>query len=121
MLIPRESDRAFWWVIVIFLGVFIGNLLTFGAYEIYVRWKLDQFVISLKSEAAEQAESSKAEMKRVAKSGEALRREREKQNAIIAKLLQTCEFWRQQVAKENTSQNQAYRDAACSRASSSVR
>ena len=117
----REERSGIWWVTVIVIGVFIGNLLSFGAYQLYMRWELNQLTISLRTEAAGQAERLKAEMERVAKNNEALRREREKQNAVNATLIQTCEFWRQQVAKENTSQNRAYKDAACSRASGSVR
>lgn len=120
---PSYSDArsGIWWVTVIVIGVFIGNLLSFGAYQLYVRWELQQLAISWKTGAAEQAERSRAKMQRIEKNNAALRKEREKQNAVHAKLLQTCNFWRQQVAKENTSQNRAYRDAACSRASNSIR
>ncbi len=118
----RKEDRSgVWWVTVIVVGVFLGNLLSFGAYQLYVRWQLQQLVISLKTDAAEYAEKTKVEMERVAKKNEALRKEREKQTSVNAQLLQTCEFWRQQVARENTSQNRAYRDAACARATGSLR
>ena len=112
----REERSGLWWVTVIMIGVLFGNLLSFGAYQLYVKWELHQLAISLKKEAAELSERSKAEMDQLAKQNAAAQREREKQQAVQSKLLQTCNFWRQQVAKENTSQNRAYRDAACARA-----
>jgi hypothetical protein len=112
----REERSGLWWVTVIMIGVLFGNLLSFGAYQLYVKWELQQLAIALKKEAAEFSATSKAEMEQLAKQHEATRREREKQQAMQSKLLQTCNFWRQQVAKENTAQNRAYRDAACARA-----
>lgn len=112
----REERSGLWWVTVIMIGVLLGNLLSFGAYQLYVKWELQQLAITLKKEAAELSERSKVEMEQSAKQNEAARREREKQQAVQAKLLQTCNFWRQQVGKENTAQNRAYRDAACARA-----
>ncbi len=117
----RPEGSGIWWVTVIAIGVLIGNLLSFGSYKLYVSWELHRLAISLRTEAAKQAEISKVNMERITKNNEALRKEREKQSAINATLLETCAFWRQQVVNENTLQNRAYRDAACSRASSSVR
>lgn len=115
-----EERTGIWWVTVIVIGVFLGNLLSFGAYQLYVSWELQQLADALKTEATEQAQLSMAEMERIAKNNAALRKEREKRNAVNAQLLQTCKFWRQQVVNENTAQNRAYRDAACSRAGGSV-
>ena len=112
----NEERSGLWWVTVIMIGVLFGNLLSFGAYQLYVKWELQQLAIALKKEATEFSARSKAEMEQMAKQNEAARREREKQQAVRSKLLQTCNLWRQQVAKENTAQNRAYRDAACARA-----
>jgi hypothetical protein len=117
----EERHTGIWWVTVIVLGVFIGNLMSFGAYRLYVQWELQQIAIALKIETTEQAEKLKVEMARLAKKNEASRREQQKKSEVNAKLLQTCEFWRQQVIKENTVQNRAYREAACTRAINSAR
>lgn len=116
----REERSGVWWVTVIALAVFIGNLMSFSAYQLYIQWELKRFTVSLGSAFEKQAEVSKAQMEQAARQNAEARKVREKQNAVNAQLRQTCEFWRQQVARENTAQNRTYRDAACSRAAGTV-
>ena len=64
--------------------------------------EMDEFTARLKKDPP----LKKSEMKRE-------RKKREHQRAVQSRREQTCHFWQQQVVKENTEQNRAYRDAAC--------
>lgn len=112
----REQRSGLWWVTVIIVGVFVGNLLSFGASQLYVRWELKQLTISLDAMTQRQAAELRVQQERSAKQNAAARIEREKRNAVNAKLLQTCAYWKREVAKESNSQTRAYRDTACARA-----
>jgi hypothetical protein len=117
----KQIERTgLWWVTTIVIGVFLGNLMSFGAYQLYLKWELQQLAIALHDDTEAQFEHLKSEARRKAEINEALRKEQESRNAVNSKLAQTCQFWTNQVAKENTAQNRAYRDTACARAAGSI-
>lgn len=115
-----EKRTGAWWVTVIVIGVFLGNLLSFGTYQLYLQWELKQAAAAFKEASARQREISNAERARTAKQHAESQRALEKKKVVDAQLRQTCEFWRQQVRRENTSESRAYRDAACARADGSI-
>ena len=110
-LSSRPAERSgIWWVTVIAIGILIGNILSFGTYELYQRWRLDQFMVTVN-----------AMIDRQAKHSEKLRQQMTKERGVNAQLQQTCKFWRQQVQQENTEKNRNYRDIACARANNLFR
>jgi hypothetical protein len=45
---PAKAERSgFWWVGVIAVGILIGNIFSYGAYELYQRWQLKQFMVTV--------------------------------------------------------------------------
>lgn len=121
----RENDGhrrgGAWWIAAIATGVLLGNLLSFGAYQLYARWQLQVFMASTDAMLKKQQERARADEARLATELAAQRKERDRQASINTQLQQTCDFWRRETAKENTAQNRKYRDAACARTSGSLR
>ena len=110
------SQRSWaWWVSVIITGVFIGNLLSFGAYQLYALWQLKQISIAFNAELDEQRRISDANRARIAERDAAAQKERQREESTRATLQQTCDFWQQQVRNKDTSENRSYRDVACAR------
>jgi len=138
----REDNKeksGLLWVFIILVGVFLGNVLSYGMYEIYNYWKLKMIIeaastaldaqqlksseqrkiqerknIIHQSELKEQkiAHQKKLEQQRIAR-----QREKNKQNSVKSQLQKTCTFWNQQVQKDNTTINRNNRDLACARLS----
>ena len=96
------------WIIIIAIGVFVGNTLSLSVYEIYKNREHEENLAAqksaeIKSEALINAETRAAQKKK------------EKQAIINKQLNKTCEFWKKQVKKENTKVNRQYRDSACAK------
>ena len=107
----RPAERSgLWWVTVIAISILIGNTLSFGTYELYQRWRLTQFMLTVDAMREKQAQISQKNRIKLKKKQE-----------INAKLQQTCMFWRQQVKQEDTPKNRSYRDIACARANNLFR
>lgn len=68
-----------------------------------------------------QQERARADGARLATEVATQRKERDRRASINTQLQQTCDFWRRETVKEDTAQNRKYRDAACARASGSLR
>lgn len=113
---PKITDRTgVWWVTVIAVGVLVGNIFSYGAYALYQRWQLAEFMVTVDAMLEKQHQQSVAQQKQIAKDNLARRRAAEKERSVNAQLQQTCVFWSQQVQKENTETNRSYRDIACAR------
>lgn len=110
-----------WWIATIAAGVLLGNLLSFGAYQLYARWQLHALMASTDAMLRKQQERARADEARLATELAAQRKERDRQASIDAQLQQTCEFWRRETGRENTARNREYRDAACARAGRPLR
>jgi hypothetical protein len=114
--LQREERSAAWWIAVIIVGVLIGNVLSYGAYKLYIRWEMHQIALAAEEAMRVQTARIKAQSEQMAKENAARAKERQRQLAVNQQLRQTCEYWKEQLRQENTSQNRAYRDAACARA-----
>lgn len=121
---PRASYMA--WFFVVAMGVFVGNVGLFAVQKAVDYWELQQFTQALsvstqnmKAEAEARRKSTEAKIATQRKQQAELARQRQivnerNQNAIRI-TRENCNFWIQQVSKENTSLNRMYRDSACQR------
>jgi len=112
------------WLLVIALGVFLGNSASFGLERAVLYWELKQVAIAATA-AMEQTSRNMAATRKVQ---EARAMEQRKMMAAKAKqqklelqqkqagyrqAKETCDFWRQHLRTDNTAQNRMYRDQAC--------
>ena len=106
--IRGEPRSGIWWVTVLMLGVLLGNVLSYGAYRVYIKWETEQALQAMEAMNA-----------RLSAERAALAREQrianEKRREIDQQLWHTCQFWREQVRRDDTSQHRTYRDAACAK------
>ncbi len=110
-----KERSGLWWVIVVAIGVLVGNALSFGAQELYTRWQIKEFMVTVDAMLDKQYERSLEQKKLQMEQNVAQRKAIKRERSINSQLQKTCMFWREQVRKENTSQNRAYRDTACAR------
>ena len=103
-------------------SVLIGNLLTLFAVALYFRAAAHEVVTNpaaLSSVYMQELTAVQEQLRRLQEQSQARaeKREREsrRQREIQTQLKATCEYWRAQVRQLNTSQNRAFRDAACSK------
>lgn len=140
---PTKQHSGIKWIFIIVIGVFLGNVLSYATYETYTFWRLKiameaatagmekQTTLSLKqsklrtqqnlvrqqeirrqnTERQKQINSQNAERKRQIYA----------QSSVNKQLQKTCDFWRQQVKRENTASNRSNQDLACLRVKSSYR
>lgn len=112
----HEEERSIvWWISVIAIGVLLGNVLSYAAYEVYQNWQLRKFMVTVDAMLDKQHQRSMEHSKLIAQQNIERQRAVDKQRAVDAQLQQTCMFWRQQVRQENTEKNRSYRDVACAR------
>lgn len=119
----RPSDIQ--WLIIIALGVFLGNAASFGLEKAVFYWELQQ-VTTAATKVMEDTnrqmainrqlnEAKQAEQRKILVEQERQRQiENEKRSAGYRQAKDTCDFWNQHLATENTVQNKMYRDQACS-------
>ncbi|MCW8907531.1 MAG: hypothetical protein OQL28_09780 [Sedimenticola sp.] len=113
---PKNTERSgVWWVTVIAIGVLVGNILSYGAHELYQRWQLAEFMVTVDAMLEKQHQRSVAQQKQISKDNLARQRAAERERSVNAQFQKTCIFWSQQVQQENTETNRNYRDIACAR------
>lgn len=128
----NKKRSGIMWVFIIVIGVFLGNVLSYGTYEVYNYWKLKMIMEAANSVLEEQkiksAENHKIQERKNIIYQNQLRQQKiarqqqlRKESAINSQLKKTCTFWRQQVNKENTAKNRSNRDLACARLNGSFR
>ncbi len=126
----KKKRSGTMWVFIIVVGVFLGNVLSYGAYEVYNYWKLRMLMEAASSALEEQKtkilENRKIQerkntiyQKQLQQQELARQQQLRKKSVINAQLRKTCTFWRQQVENDNTAVNRSNRDLACSRLSGS--
>jgi len=125
------------WVFIIIIGVFLGNVLSYVTYETYTIWRLKIAMETASAEMNEQTARSikqsklrtqqnlvrqqeirreNAErQKQINKKNAERKRQIQANNSVNKQLQKTCDFWRQQVKRENTTSNRSNRDLACLR------
>jgi len=112
----EDQERSgIWWATVIAIGVLFGNALSFGAYELYQRWQLQQFMVSLDAMLGRQHERSLEHQKELAARNRERQRAAEHERSVRSQLHQTCMFWREQVRVDDSPKNRQYRDMACAK------
>lgn len=128
----NKKRSGIMWVFIIVIGVFLGNVLSYGTYEAYSYWKLKMVMeaanSALKEQRIKSAEKRKIQERKNLIYQNQLQQQKivrqlqlRKESAINSQLKKTCTFWRQQVNKENTAQNRSNRDLACARLNGSFR
>ena len=96
------------WVIIIAIGVFCGNTLSFSLYEFYKK--------NIYEETLEKTEiASKNQQAIIAAEDNALRQNIEKQKSSNEYLYKMCNYWRGQVKKDDTKENRKHRNTACAK------
>lgn len=105
------------WLIIIILGVFIGNTASFGLERAVLYWELKQVAMAATAAMEESTRNMAIESAKRRKVSEAQTKQRQiqfqKKKAGLRQASETCNFWRQQLARENTSQNRMHRNEAC--------
>lgn len=103
-------------LVVVILGVLIGNAITLVTYEAYQAWRLQRALMAftaMTERVAAEAKLAAAEAsRRTATAAKAAARQHHLQQQLDG----TCSYWQQQLAREDTAQNRSYRDMACARA-----
>ena len=128
----NKKRSGIMWFFIIVIGVFLGNVLSYGTYEVYNYWKLKMIMDAANSALEEQkiksAENRKIQerksliyQKQLQQQKIARQQQLRKESAVNSQLKKTCTFWRQQVKNENTAKNRNNRDLACSRLNGSFR
>jgi len=107
--VSTESPRsAFSWIFIIAFGVLLGNGLTNLADRLYTQYRLGQFPTELE------------ELDRLFElpfSGTPEERKRQQtERKTQAQLEANCDYWKEQTAQKDNTQNRAFRDMACARA-----
>lgn len=111
---PQDKrPNLFQWLLIISLGVFIGNIATLGVERAVTYWEIYQ--------VAKAVEAETEQMKLRMDAQQLINRERSKlreieiqnKQAAIRQANETCNFWRDQFAKKQTSENRMHRDDAC--------
>jgi hypothetical protein len=112
------------WVIVIALGVFLGNAASFGLERAVLYWELKQVALAATA-SMEQMSRNMAETRKIRDQQSAQQRKvmaaQEKQRQIkqqqkqagYRQATETCDFWNQQLTTENNARNRMNRDQAC--------
>ena len=113
--IYRETRSGIWWVTVLMLGVLLGNVLSYGAYRVYIRWETEQAFKAFEAMNVQLRAQRAAESRERAAQAREQRIATEKRRAVDQQLWATCQFWREQVRQDNSSKNRTYRDAACAK------
>jgi len=114
------------WVFIIVIGVFLGNVLSYGTYEIYSFWKL-KIIMDAANTALEEQQLKLSEQRKIQERKNIIHKnelkqqrierqgEKKRKNEVRSQLQKTCTFWKQQVQKENTAIHRKNRDLACTR------
>jgi hypothetical protein len=110
------------WLLIISLGVFLGNAASFGLERAVLYWDLKQVALATTAaieESTRKRAIQSAEQKKI-RDAQAKQRQiqTQKKQAGLRQATETCNFWKQQLAKENTSQNRMHREQACKLVSS---
>lgn len=104
-----------WWVSAVAIGVFFGNLVSYGAYQLYLEWEFRKMVVSFEQVITNQAEQSREAMEERAKQNAARIQRQRDSAATMTRLRKTCDYWTRVVRTENTSLNRGYKRMACAR------
>lgn len=112
---PLPATR---WVLIIAFGIFLGNTLSLGLERAVTYWEIRQVAMAAK-EAVQRSSAERAVQLEADRKAQAARLEQQRIESATKRdgyrqAKWTCDFWRQQVAKENSASNRAYRDDACS-------
>lgn len=113
----RQSLSPWSWVLIIAVGVYLGNMATWASQKSVDYLLLRMALIELNKLAAEQNEriqKTLTEQSRVnATSVQNRQIENERRRAGLRQATETCDFWRQVYRQQASSQNKIYRDQAC--------
>jgi hypothetical protein len=120
----KPSHSMTQWLIIIALGVFIGNMATFGVEKAVFYWELKQVGLAASAAMKESnekmlaqrriMEANSAERKRAIDEKNKIRQiQNEQKQAGLRQATETCNFWRQQVKGENSVKNRRNTEEAC--------
>jgi len=111
----RSRRSCSWWISVVAIGVFVGNVISFGVYQLYVEWEPRNALVVFERMIERQAESSRETMEKLARENQARVQRQQEAAATMAQLRKTCDYWTKVVRTENTPLNREYKRMACAR------
>ncbi|MFW5451384.1 MAG: hypothetical protein ACKE9I_07275 [Methylophagaceae bacterium] len=113
----EEKPSMGQWIIIIALGIFIGNMGSWGSQRAIDNWLLQQAIedINKQTSIQKQINNERLEKQQKLSAEQAKKRhiDLQKKQAGFRQASETCNFWNQQLAKENTAQNRMNREQAC--------
>lgn len=105
------------WLIVIVIGVFLGNMASWSAQRGIDYVLIQQAIKEASKQAAIQSQVTNARLQEQRQLSAAKAKQRnielQKKQAGLRQASETCNFWRQQVARENTNANRRNREQSC--------
>lgn len=113
---PRTPPSLVSWLAIIILGVVIGNIVTLALYEAYQNWQLQRALTAFTAMTERMAAEAKLAAAEASRRSAVAAKAAAEQNRLQQQFNSTCNYWQQQVSRENTTQNRSYRDMACARA-----
>lgn len=108
-----NRPNLFQWLLIISLGVFIGNIATMGVERAITYWEIYQVAKAMEAETAKM-KLKMYEQGKINRENARIREiENQQKHAALRQALETCKFWQEQLAKSNTAEHKAHRDKAC--------
>lgn len=109
----ERKPNLFQWLLIISLGVFIGNIATIGVERAITYWEIYQVAKSLEAET-EKMKLRMDEQGKINRENARIREiENQQKHAALRQALETCKFWQEQLIISNTAEHKAHRDKAC--------
>lgn len=109
----ERRPNLFQWLLIISLGVFIGNIATLGVERAVNYWEVYQLTKSMEAETEKMKSIMDAQQKMHHEQARLRDIENQKKQAALRQAVETCNYWREQLAKSNTAENRMHRDTAC--------
>lgn len=110
---PERRPNLFQWLLIISLGVFIGNIATLSVERAVNYWEVYQFAKSLEAETEKMKSTMDAQQKIYREQARLREIKNQKKQAALRQAVETCNYWREQLAKSKTAENKMHRDTAC--------
>jgi hypothetical protein len=115
--IEKSKASLSQWLLIISLGVFLGNAASFGLERAILYWELKQVALAASiamEESTRKLEIQSSEQRKI-REVEAKQRaiQTQKKQAGLRQAMETCNFWRKQLSTENTVLNRMNKEQAC--------
>lgn len=110
---PRSVRPAWQWVLIIAAGVLLANALTALGARLYLEWEMRQLAAAMEVRAEEASARTAAALREQQAANEQRRLAAERHKAALRQTKETCDFWRGEVAAQDTRYNRSMQQSAC--------